>query len=177
MTGPKATGQHDDADMPFVYLDMIDIRSNLTDKHVATIEYVDEKYGDKFDWFLSTHDDTYIAMENLRLFLATKCGDEKRLYGKVMIYNEQLKKVYTHGDNSKGFIQGGSGWLASREAIRLFAQAQRKDPVNFCRWPHGRIGYQEDQEVSDCYRKVDVYSGESHDELNRERFLMNAFQE
>jgi hypothetical protein len=31
--------------------------------------------------------------------------------------------------------------------------------------------------MSNCYRKVGVYPGESRDSLKRERFLMNAFEE
>ena len=38
-------------------------------------------------------------------------------------------------------------------------------------------GWIEDQEMSDCYRKVNVYPGESRDKENIERFLMNAFAE
>jgi hypothetical protein len=90
-----------------------------------------------------------------------------------MIYAPTEKRIYTSGDNNRGFIQGGSGWLASREAIKLFAEAMKKDP-SFC---PNRNGLIEDQEVSDCYRKVNVYPGESRDSENRERFLMNAFDE
>ena len=173
MTGPKAPGQNDDPSMPFVYLNITDTLARLTDKHTGTIMYAYEKYIKDFDWFLYANDDTYIAVENLRLFLVDKCPTEKTLYGKVMIYAPPQKAAYTSGDNNRGFIQGGSGWLASREAIRLFAEGMKKDP-NFCVCRNGAI---EDQEVSDCYRKVNVYPGESRDAENRERFLMNAFAE
>ena len=177
MSGYKLDNRDDVPDMPFVYLDIVDTLETLTDKHIATIEYVNENYKNQFDWFLYANDDTYIAMENLKLFLANKCPNEKKLYGKVMIYAPLEKTIYTSGDNTKGFIQGGSGWLASHEAIRLFAEAQKKDPLKFCKWDHGRNGLIEDQEISDCYRKVNVYPGESRDEENRERFLMNSFAE
>ena len=83
------------------------------------------------------------------------------------------KETLKSGDNSRGFIQGGSGWLSSREAIKRFGEAMKKDS-NFCVCTNGAL---EDQEISDCYRKVDVYPGESRDEENRERFLMETFAE
>jgi hypothetical protein len=70
-------------------------------------------------------------------------------------------------------IKGGSGWLASHEAIRLFGERYEKEP-KFC---VSITGFVEDQEMSNCYRKVGVYPGESRDSLKRERFLMNAFEE
>ena len=127
-----------------------------------------------FDWFLYANDDTYVVMDNLRYFLADKCADEKLMYGKVMSYYGEQIKIYASGDNRRGFIQGGCGWLVSRESIRAFVQEMDKDPENFCVMRNGAI---EDQEVSDCYRKVNVYPGDSRDAENRERFLMNKFDE
>ena len=90
-----------------------------------------------------------------------------------MLKLNKKKAIYTSGDNNRGFIQGGSGWLSSHEAIRLFGESMKRD-AKFCVCQNGQI---EDQEISDCYRKVDVYPGESRDNENRERFLMNAFVE
>ena len=84
MTSPKAPGQIDDPSMPFVYLNITDIKDKLTDKHISVVMYVYDNYLKDFDWFLYANDDTYIAMENLRLFLGNKCPTEKSLYGRVM---------------------------------------------------------------------------------------------
>ena len=81
--------------------------------------------------------------------------------------------TYNDGDWQRGFIQGGSGWLASNEAIKLFGNRYKKDP-KFC---VGVVGVVEDQEMSNCYRKLGVYPGESRDSLLRERFIMNSIQE
>ena len=78
---------------------------SLTDKHVETIMHVYENYLNKFDWFVYASDDTYIATENLKLFLSDKCSNEKKIYGKVMKYGPRELAIYTSGDNSKGFIQ------------------------------------------------------------------------
>ena len=87
------------------------------------------------------------------------------LFQRVLYLNFQNK--------NRGYIQGGSGWLASNEAIRLFGERYEKEP-SFCT---SITGYLEDQEISNCYRKVGVYPGESRDLLMRERFLMNSFEE
>ena len=173
MTGPKSPGQIDDPSMPFVYLNLTDIYERVTEKHLATIKYVSDNIIEEFDWFLYANDDTYVIMENLRYFLADKCADEKTLYGKIMKYNREGGEMYRSGDNSKGFIQGGSGWLASRESIRLFANTLQKIP-KFCVM---RKGQWEDQEISNCYRKIDVYPGETRDSENKERFLMDKFEQ
>jgi glycoprotein-N-acetylgalactosamine 3-beta-galactosyltransferase len=173
MTGPKSSEQQDDPDMPFVYLNITDTLARLTDKHIATILHIYNNFMDEFDWFLYANDDTYIAMENLKYFVKDKCPNEGKLYGKVMKHPPWDKETLKSGDNSRGFIQGGSGWLSSHEAIKRFGEAMKRDP-NFCVCGNGA---REDQEISDCYRKVDVYPGESRDEENRERFLMNQFSE
>jgi len=110
-------------------------------------------------------------MENLRQFLANKCPSEKKVYGKILKYYRN-KEIYTNGDNTRGFLQGGSGQLVSREAIRLFGEAMKED-ANFCVL---LMGEAEDQEMSNCFRKLNIYPGESRDELNRERFLMDPFE-
>jgi len=110
-------------------------------------------------------------MENLRQFLANKCPSEKKVYGKILKYY-RFKNIYTNGDNTRGFLQGGSGQLVSREAIRLFGEAMKED-ANFCVL---LMGEAEDQEMSNCFRKLNIYPGESRDELNRERFLMDPFE-
>ena len=174
MTGPKSADQNDDPAMPFVYLNITDTLDQLTIKHMETLRYVYENLMNEFDWFVYANDDAYMIIENMRHFLADKCPNEKILYGKVMKHSMlDGKDVYTSGDNTRGFIQGGSGWLVSRESIRLFGEARRKNP-HFCQL---KIGAWEDQDMSDCYRKIDVYPGESRDSDNRERFLMNKFDE
>ena len=60
----------------------------------------------------------------------------------------------------------------SREAFRLFGEAMKNDS-KFCVLYQGTA---EDQEISNCLRKLDIYPGETRDELMRERFLMDPFE-
>ena len=172
MTGPKELGQLDDPQFNFVYLNMTDEYERITEKALLTFEYIYDNLMEEFDWFVRANDDTYIIMENLKLFLANKCPDEKIIYGKILKHLNNGEK-YNAGDNSKGFLQGGSGFLISRESLRLFVESMRKDP-DFCVMIAGEL---EDQEISNCFRKIDVYPGETRDELGRERFFMDKFRQ
>ena len=171
MTGPKQ-GQDDDPTMPFVYLNLTDIYDRITDKTFKTMEYIYDNLMDEFDWFVRANDDTYIIMENLKLFLADKCADEKVIYGKILNHF-RLKPSFKSGNVSAGFLQGGSGFLMSRESVRLFVSSMKKDPT-FCVMNNGRV---EDQEICDCFRKLNIYPGETRDSLNRQRFFMDRFEQ
>ena len=172
MTGPKQPEQNDDPQFNFVYLNMIDEYNRITEKALLTFEYIYDNLMEEFDWLVRANDDTYIIMENLRLFLANKCPDEKIIYGKILKYFRG-SRLYKDGDNTKGFLQGGSGFLISRESLRLFVESMRKDP-HFCVMLLGRL---EDQEISNCFRKINIYPGETRDELGRERFFMDQFHQ
>ena len=59
--------------------------------------------------------------------------------------------------------------LISNKGVRLFAKNMRQDPV-FCLMKYGQF---EDREISDCFRKINIYPGETRDEMSRERFIMD----
>ena len=172
MTGPKQPEQKDDPNFEFVYLNMTDNYERITEKALLTFEYIYDNLMEEFDWFVRANDDTYIIMENLKLFLANKCPDEKIIYGKILKHFRG-SSLYKDGNNTKGFLQGGSGFLISRESLRLFVETMRKDP-SFCVMLLGRL---EDQEISNCFRKINIYPGETRDEFGRERFFMDQFHQ
>ena len=105
MTGPKVAGQADDPSMPFVYMNIVDTKEQLTNKHMGVVIHVYKNYLNDFDWFLYANDDTYIVMENLKLFLFDKCPTEKSLYGHVMRHLPN-EPVNNYGDWQRGYIQG-----------------------------------------------------------------------
>ena len=105
MTGPKVAGQADDPNMPFVYMNIVDTKEQLTNKHMGVVMHVYKNYLNNFDWFLYANDDTYIVMENLKLFLFDKCPIEKSLYGHVMRHLPN-EPVNNYGDWQRGYIQG-----------------------------------------------------------------------
>jgi glycoprotein-N-acetylgalactosamine 3-beta-galactosyltransferase len=172
MTGPKQPEQKDDPNFKFVYLNMTDEYNRITEKALLTFEYIYDNLMEEFDWFVRANDDTYIIMENLKLFLANRCSDDMSIYGKVLKHTH-MSKHYNAGDNSKGFLQGGTGVIISREALRLFVQALRNDS-QFCVMFHGGF---EDQEIANCFRKINIYPGDTRDGVYRERFFMEMFHQ
>ena len=171
-SGPKDPDQVDDPKFELVYLDMVDKYERITEKTLLTFEYIYENFINEYDWFVRANDDTYIIMENLKVFLANRCSDDMSIYGKVLKYRDN-GHIYNYGDNSKGFLQGGSGFIISRKSLRLFVESMIEDP-KFCVMYRGSW---EDQEIANCFRKINVYPGETRDELNRERFFMDQFHQ
>jgi glycoprotein-N-acetylgalactosamine 3-beta-galactosyltransferase len=173
MTGPKLPNQDDDPEMPFVYLNITDDYQRITLKTLKTMEYIYDNLMNDFDWLVRANDDTFIIMEHLRLFLANKCADEKVIYGKLLRHF-RYKLKYTNGNNSAGFVQGGSGFLISRESLRLFVSSMKLTGDKFCEMFDGS---KEDQEISDCFRKLNIYPGETRDSLLRQRFFNDRFDQ
>ena len=48
------------------------------------MKYIYDNHLNDFDWYLRANDDTFIIMENLKTFLADKCPDSKKMYGKAL---------------------------------------------------------------------------------------------
>ena len=154
--------------MPFVYLNITEEYENLTEKHFAAYLYINQNHYNDFDWYIKADEDTYVIVENLRWFLADKCPDEKIIYGKVL--HQLLNREWLNdGDIDKGFLQGGSGFVISRETIKQFSEAYTKNS-SFCSRRKGRFG---DQQITTCFRKLNIYPGETRDESGRERFHMD----
>ena len=157
-----------DKNMPFVYLNISEDYERMTEKHFAAFIYMYKNHYNDFDWFIKADEDTYVIVENLRWFLADKCPNERFIYGKVL---KQLyyRDWYNAGNLDRGFLQGGSGFVINRETIKLFSETYMKNR-SFCTMIKGRYG---DQEISNCFRKLGIYPGESRDKMGRERFHMD----
>ncbi|CAF1285827.1 unnamed protein product [Adineta steineri] len=124
---------------------------HLTQKTVLALQYAYEYHFNNFDWFVKADDDTYIFMENLKMFLSKQNTSKPVSFGWV-------SKI-------KGYLQGGASYVLSREALKRFNQGLQK-PNTMCRKYDG----DEDIEIRACLRSEGVYMGNSRDEKNRERF-------
>ena len=129
-----------------------DTYGNLTSKIYAAFKDV-YSHNQNYDWFLKADDDTFIFIDNLRLFLKDKNQSESVTYG----YNFKVLV-------KEGYHSGGGGYLLSQESMSRLAN-KLIDDLNFC--PNSGI---EDVDVAKCLRKLDVHPGKSIDEKGRERF-------
>ena len=135
MTGPKNATAKDDPNIPFVYLNITDKYELITNKAIETMKYIYDNHLNDFDWYLRANDDTYVVMENLKTFLANKCPDKNEMYGKTLRYfmGPPFNDTFFGEKIDKGFIQGGSGWLISRNSLKLFiieTNVENKNPFN-----------------------------------------------
>ncbi len=104
-----------------------------------------------YDWYLKADVDTFIFMDNLRIFLNDTDSHELIRYG----YNF-VNKIRYHS--------GGAGYLVSQAGIQRLAAKLQRD-IAFC----SNRGI-EDINVRKCLQKLNVKMGKSIDERGRERF-------
>ncbi|TDG48499.1 hypothetical protein AWZ03_005043 [Drosophila navojoa] len=145
----------DDDALGAVNLNVSESRDNLYSKVRAGFAYAYEHFVEDYDWFLKADDDTYVIMENLRMFLYPFDPEAAVFFG------YRFRTSYPHG-----YMSGGAGYVLSRDALRrlnLFALNNTKFcPLNT---------YSEDRQIGYCLLNVGVTAGDSRDEHGRERFL------
>lgn len=132
-------------------------RTSLWPKTRQGLEKISKKYGKQYDWYLKADDDTWIFVDNLRHFLYAYSAE-------MPIYFGCRLKNYV----PQGYMSGGSGYVMSRESLRLFSTEALSDPDKCSN--SSTIGA-EDVEIGKCLYNVGVLAGDSRDELSRSRFL------
>lgn len=120
------------------------------------------KIKNDYDWFLKVDDDSYVVMENLRYLLLAHGANEPVYFGCKFVFFAR-----------QGYMSGGSGYVLSREALRLFVNGITTNTSN-CR-PDG--GGDEDGELGMCLERVGVKAGDSRDATGRHRFIPFALDE
>lgn len=122
----------------------------LTDKTLSAFKYV-YQYNSDFDFYLKADDDTYIFMDNLRLFLSSKNRTNPFAYG----YKYQAVN---------GYLSGGAGYLLTNEAITRLINGINGNKINYL------LSQIEDIDISKMLKKVDVNLKVSVDEKGRDLF-------
>lgn len=141
----------DDKVFPTIGLNVLEGREHLTAKTMQAFRYLMKHHIDDADWFLKADDDTYVIVENLRYFLASKNHSEPVYFG------HHFKPFV-----QQGYHSGGAGYVLSKEALKRFGRAK----LNTCREDGGA----EDLEMGKCMEKLGVSPGISVDEFGRTRF-------
>ena len=124
----------------------------LTDKVYAAYEDV-YLHHPHYDWYLKCDDDTFIFVDNLRMFLS-----DKNLHAPV--------SFGYHYENAKEgeFLSGGAGYVMSREAFTRLGK-QLHQNASFC--PNNG---KEDVNTLNCLKLLGAEIGNSLDEQGRQRF-------
>ncbi|CAL8127789.1 unnamed protein product [Orchesella dallaii] len=147
-----------DTELPSVALNNVkEGRDYLWAKTKEAFKYIYKNYFDKADWFLKADDDTYVIMENLRLFLKDKDSKAPIYFG--CKFKEPIKQQI--------YMSGGAGYVLSKEALKRFVQKAIPNKEK-CWKSHGGA---EDRQMGRCLQNVGVEAGDSRDSLGRYRFL------
>lgn len=148
---------------------------NVTDNHQTTwgkvkqmLKFIHQNYLDEFDWFLKGDDDMFLIAENLRYLLAAHSTDDPIYLGYKL--NTTLHK--------RGFFQGGSGYVMSRQTVRIFVEKVLTNSEFFrnnssndtiC---HIESDYRaEDWHITFCLDYYNIYAGDGRDLVKRDRFF------
>ena len=126
----------------------------LTDKVFRTFQDVYLRYHD-FDWYLKADDDTFILVDNLKSFLKTKNPSMPITFG----YDYKL-----FVNSGGGYHSGGAGYVLSNLALKRIGSKLISN-YTFCLNTRN-----EDIDIAQCLRKLNVKPGKSIDKKGRERF-------
>ena len=146
-----------DSRLPIFYVDVPTGRQYLSKKHGLAWDHVYEKYLNDFDWFYKGDDDTYVIVENLRQFLASKNASNPVYFG------HHFKTLV----KPSGYFSGGSGYVISQEALRRWGT--RPDEVYDMEG-----GEFDDVLMGSAMQALEVQAGDSRDEKGLQRFYINS---
>ncbi|XP_052846977.1 glycoprotein-N-acetylgalactosamine 3-beta-galactosyltransferase 1 [Drosophila gunungcola] len=144
-----------DPHLNILKINISESRNNLYAKVRTGMGYVHKHHLNEYDWFLKADDDTYVVMENLRLFLYPYDPESSVYFGC------RFKSSY-----SQGYMSGGGGYVLSRDALRrlnLFAL----NSTTTCKLN----GDSEDVQIGHCLQDVGVVAGDTRDFQGHHRFL------
>ena len=147
--------ERNDSRLPIFYVDLPPGRQHLTVKQRLALDHVYQKYLNDFDWFYKADDDTYVIVENLRQFLASKNASDPVYFG------HHFKAVV----KPSGYLSGGSGYVFSREALRRWGT--RPDGAYPLNHSTGN-----DVWMGEAMQMLGVRVGDSRDEMGLERFYV-----
>ncbi|XP_030386717.1 glycoprotein-N-acetylgalactosamine 3-beta-galactosyltransferase 1 [Scaptodrosophila lebanonensis] len=151
------TSQPDD-ELETIVLTKPDKYEVLWGKTKEAFTYLYEHKRHEADWFMKADDDTFVFVENLRYMLYPYSPD-------IPIYFGFNYKLFPKPKEKAVYMSGGSGYVLSREALRLFVEGL--NDTSKCREQDDQA---EDIEAGICLRNVGVLAGDSRDARLRNRF-------
>uniref|UniRef100_A0A0N4ZDU4 N-acetylgalactosaminide beta-1,3-galactosyltransferase n=1 Tax=Parastrongyloides trichosuri TaxID=131310 RepID=A0A0N4ZDU4_PARTI len=131
----------EDLSLPAINACSHDIHDSAMCKFKNTIKYIWNKYGEEYDWYFKTDDDSYIVVENLRALISPLNPNDYIFYG---------FKFVEHLDRKIEVLHGGSGFLMSRSSVKLLIE-YGLDDSKYC---NQNEYIHDDITVSDCFYRL-----------------------
>lgn len=147
--------------------------NNLWQKFRSTISYVYDNYYNKYDWFFMGDDDTFVIVENMRLYLES---EEIRLASNgghfLPIGNETSqtplllgRRFAFKGDRTDIFPSGGAGFVLNKAALKalvVYAIEQFE--------PHAQV-FTDDWYLGRSLGELGIVMYDTQDDNGGERFM------
>jgi glycoprotein-N-acetylgalactosamine 3-beta-galactosyltransferase len=138
--------------IPFLQLDVTENYNRMDAKVMVTLNAAFKKYNQRNYWYLLIDEDTYVFVDNAKLFIGTLDSSAPLTYG----YNYKITVA-------QGYHSGGGGILFTYQSMKRIVNSIQKglcnDSVIFG-----------DILIGLCSERSNVTMGNSLDELGRERF-------
>uniref|UniRef100_A0AC35THZ7 N-acetylgalactosaminide beta-1,3-galactosyltransferase n=1 Tax=Rhabditophanes sp. KR3021 TaxID=114890 RepID=A0AC35THZ7_9BILA len=115
-------------------------------KAKAAFKYIYKRYGTGYDWIIKCDDDSYVVLENLRMFLLNKDPNTHHYYGfRLQFYEPHTKSNYD-------YIQGGSCFVISKATLKTLVTKGLSNPKICKSAPEGH----DDREIGHCLSKLAI---------------------
>ena len=177
-----------DVDIGAIKIDIpIEDWQHLWEKQRETMRYIWQVYGDEYDWFLKADLDTFVIMENLKAYLASKDiqskKDEPLILGRRVSRREEkwkqglprnktlVDEFLKKSGNKFHYTMGGAGYVMNREYMKTFYSSMDE---YFCLSSEEEMTFPEDVGINFCMGNLGVYPHNTRDELGRERFHLRS---
>uniref|UniRef100_A0A0N5C8Q3 N-acetylgalactosaminide beta-1,3-galactosyltransferase n=1 Tax=Strongyloides papillosus TaxID=174720 RepID=A0A0N5C8Q3_STREA len=133
-----------------VYNNSIDTYENLWQKtkfafSLAFDHYYTINKRKGFDWFLKADDDTFILVENLKMYLKMKNENKNYYFG--------CKMNYKNKSIPNGYMSGGAGYVLSRGSLKKLVTEGFRNKIKCNKVLYGF----EDAEMGSCLGKLNIF--------------------
>lgn len=150
-----------------------EIYDNLWQKFRSITSYLYDNYYEKYDWFYIADDDTFVIVENLRLYVES---EEIKLASNGGIFlpmgNETSqtplflgRRFAFKGDRNDIFPSGGAGMLLNKAALKALVTIA----INQYQ-PHAQT-FSDDWLMACALRELGIVMYDTQDEEGGERFM------
>ncbi|CEF62671.1 Glycoprotein-N-acetylgalactosamine 3-beta-galactosyltransferase 1 [Strongyloides ratti] len=129
------------------------------------LQYIYDKYGDKFDWIFKADDDNYAIMENLRMFLMNKNPENDYYFGFPLVEPNHNSGVVAY--------QQGAGFVLSKSSFRKLVTIAFKNPELCSNQPDAP----DDVEFGRCLKNIGIPLSESRDINDKQPFIATNIEE
>jgi glycoprotein-N-acetylgalactosamine 3-beta-galactosyltransferase len=150
-----------------------EVYDNLWQKFRSITSYLYDNYYDKYDWFFIADDDSFVIVENLRLYLESEEIKLASNGGVILPVGNETTQVPLllgrrfafKGDRNDIFPSGGAGMVLNKAALKMLVTIA----INQFE-PHAQV-FTDDWYLACSLRQLGIVMYDTQDENKGERFM------